>query len=229
MNSGWFDFALAAEILPILAAATGLTVCMALAAFILAMLLGLPLCLLRRAKVPAVARATGFFIEFIRSTPLLVQVYFIYFALPNVGIVLSPLTTGILAMTLHYGCYLSEVYRSGLDAVPSGQWDVSTALGFPRFAFYRWIILPQVVPRIIAPAGGFIVYMIKETPLLSAIGTVELMYVAKDIGQERFQYLEPITIVGVIFLITSLVAAVAVRSIEAAYGRAWLGKERFNG
>lgn len=229
MRKNWFDFDFAIEILPKLIAATEATIILAVAAFLFSLVIGLLLLLLRRTKSALVSRATGFFVEFIRSTPLLVQVYFFFFVLPDVGIRLDPLTTGIVALAVHYGCYMSEVYRSGLESIPIGQWDAVTALGFSRYSSYVWIILPQLIPKIIPPAGNFLIWMIKESPLIAAIGAVELIFVAKDISQDRFQFLEPITMVGIIFLVLSVIGALLIRLAEATIGASWTKKDQNDG
>src|SRR6185295_19818523 len=131
--------------------------------FLIALVLGIPLMLWRRSGVVAVSRTTAFFVEFVRSTPLLVQIYCFYYVLPDIGIRLDPITTGIIALSLHYGCYMSEVYRSALEAIPTGQWDATTALGYSRRDTYRFLILPQVIPRIIPTAGAFLLYMVKDS------------------------------------------------------------------
>jgi polar amino acid transport system permease protein len=150
-----------------------------------------------------------------------VQIYFLYYLGPNVGISLSPVTTGIAALSVHYSCYLAEAYRAGLEAVPRGQWDAVTALGFGRLQAYTRIILPQALQPMVPAAGTYLVHMFKETPLLASISVAEMMFVASEIGADRFRYLEPITICGLLFLVMSLGAAQVMRLIESAYGRRW--------
>ena len=229
MTASWFDTALAVQILPTLMRATGVSIFVTICGFLIALLLGIPLMLARRSGWGAVSRITAFFIEFVRSTPLLVQIYFFFYVLPDIGIRLDPITTGIIAVSLHYGCYLSEVYRSGIEAIPTGQWDASTALGFSRRDNFCFIILPQMIPRIIPTAGNFLVYMVKDSPLLASIGVAEVMFVAKDISQERFQYLEPITMCGLIFLLFSSSFSALLRYTETMVGRTWVAKDRFHG
>ena len=225
----WFDTKLAVDILPLLLKASLITIFVTICGFLLALVIGIPLVLGRRSSFYLVSRGFGFVIEFIRSTPLLVQIYFLYYVLPDAGIHFSPITTGIAALALHYGCYISEVYRSALESVPRGQWDAAIALGYSRIDSYLHIITPQIMPRVVPTAGSFLVYMIKETPLLASIGVQELMYAAKDIGQERFQYLEPITMCGLVFLVFSSVFSIAVTQIEQLVGRRWIKREQFHG
>jgi len=229
MTKGWFDTAFAIQILPALLEATRVTIVATVFGFFFALVLGLPLMLGRRSGGVVLSRVTASFVEFVRSTPLLVQIYCFYYVLPDIGIRLDPITTGIIALSLHYGCYMSEVYRSALEAIPTGQWDAATALGYSRRDTYRWIILPQMIPRVVPTAGTYLVYMIKESPLLASIGVAELMFVAKDIGQERFQYLEPITMCGLIFLLFSSTFSALLTYVEAAVGRTWVSKDRFRG
>ena len=216
-----FDFEFALSILPQLASAAVTTLFVTFASFLLALVLGLPLLLLRRTRWPALNRTTAFAVDFIRCTPLLVQLYFLYFALPGFGVRLSPLTTGLVAFSLHYGSYMSEVYRAGLEAVPKGQWDACVALSLSRLETYRSVILQQTIRPVIPAAGNYLVHMFKETPLLASISVVEMMFVAAEIGADRFRYLEPVTLCGLLFLVMSLAAAALIRATEFSYGRRW--------
>jgi polar amino acid transport system permease protein len=109
------------------------------------------------------------------------------------------------------------VYRAGIEAVPRGQWDASSALGFSRAHIWRAIILPQAIPRVLPVLGNYFIAMFKDTPLLAAITVAELLQNAKIIGAESFRYLEPLTLVGVIFLILSLIASRLVFLLEKRY------------
>ena len=127
----------------------------------------------------------------------------------------------MLALGLHYATYCSEVYRAGLEAVPRGQWEAAIALNLSPCAHLSDIILPQAIPPIVPALGNYLIGMFKETPLLSAIAVIELMQTAKIIGSETFRYLEPITMVGVFFLVMSLVSSAGVRRVEG-----WLKPRR---
>ncbi len=209
-----FNFEFAWQILPLLLKASLVTFQATVLGFAMALVLGLALALIRRSGPVWAQRIVIAVVEVIRSTPVLVQVFFLFFLGPRIGIVLSPLVAGVLALGLHFGCLLSEVYRAGLDSVPKGQWEASIALNLSRYRIYRDAILPQAIPPMIPAIGNYLVAMFKETPLLSSIGLIELMARAKLIGAETFRYLEPITMVGVFFLIMSLVAAAAIQRIE---------------
>src|SRR5690606_21152713 len=135
-----------------IAQAIPVTLALTFASFIFAIVFGLLLAIMRRARSRWVVWPAVGFIEFIRSTPLLVQAIFLYFALPMnpiMPIVLPTFTIGILAIGIHYGTYMAEVYRSGIDAVEKGQWEASKALNFTRLQTWTRIILPQAIPPII--------------------------------------------------------------------------------
>lgn len=216
-----FDVKFAIGIFPLLASAAVTTLLVTIASFLLALMLGFPLLLLRRTRWPILNRAATIVVDFIRCTPLLVQLFFLYFALPNFGVRLSPLATGLIAFSVHYGCYMSEVYRAGLESIAKGQWDACVALSLSRFETYRTIILPQTIRPVIPAAGNYLVHMFKETPLLASISVVEMMFVSAEIGADRFRYLEPVTLCGLLFLLMSLGAAALVRAVEFSYGRQW--------
>ncbi len=140
--------------------------------------------------------------------------YFLFYVLPNYGLHLSALQAGILGIALHYACYTAEVYRAGLDAVPRAQWEAVTALNLSPWTAYRDVILPQALRPVLPALGNYLISILKDTPVLSAITVVEIMQRAKNIGSESFRYLEPITLVGVFFLILSLGLAWFVRRLE---------------
>lgn len=209
-----FDWSYAAQILPDLLRASLNTVGITLVGFLIAIVLGLFLAIGRRSRKFWLSWPATAVIEFIRSTPLLIQVYFLYYVLPNYGLSLTAMQVGILGIGLHYACYIAEVYRSGLDAVPRAQWEAVTALNIAPYDAYRNIILPQALRPIVPPLGNYLVAMLKDTPVLSAITVVEIMQQAKNIGSENFRYLEPITMVGLFFLALSLALAYLVRRLE---------------
>lgn len=214
MQQAFFDWQFAWRILPDLLQASLATLGITLAGFVIALILGLVLALLRRSHLACFSWPAAGVIEFIRSTPLLIQLYFLFYVLPEYGLVMSALTTGILGISLHYACYIAEVYRAGLDAVPRGQWEAATALNLKPWHAYRDIILPQAIRPILPALGNYLIAMFKDTPVLSAITVVELMLQAKNIGSQTFRYIEPITMAGLFFLLISLCAALLVRRLE---------------
>lgn len=209
-----FDPTFAVEITPQLAGALVMTLKATAAGMALALSLGLILAISRRAKSRAISVPVAAFIEFMRSTPLLVQLYFLYYALPSIGFQISAFATGAIALGVHYAAYCSEVYRSGIDGVPRGQWEAAAALNLSGFQTYWRIVIPQAIPPVIPALGNYLVAMFKDTPLLSAITVLELLQTAKIIGAETFRYTEPLTIVGLLFLLISLMSAAGIRALE---------------
>jgi polar amino acid transport system permease protein len=152
--------------------------------------------------------------EFVRTTPLLVQLFFLFFVLPEWGVQFSALTTGTLAIGLHYSTYTAQVYRAGIDAVPAGQWEAATALSLPRHRTWLTVILPQALRRIAPALGNYVIAMLKDTPLLAGISVLELLQQSRLESAATFQYTEPLTVVGVAFVLIAYPASLLVRSLE---------------
>ncbi|ALC23012.1 ectoine/hydroxyectoine ABC transporter permease subunit EhuD [Streptomyces pristinaespiralis] len=152
--------------------------------------------------------------EFIRTTPLLVQLFFLYFVLPEWGVQFSALTTGTIAIGLHYSTYTAQVYRAGIEAVPPGQWEAATALSLPAHRTWIAVILPQAVRRITPALGNYVIAMLKDTPLLAAIGVLEMLQQSRLESASTFQYTEPLTLIGVAFVLIAYPASLLVRSLE---------------
>lgn len=209
------DWQFAWDILPDLLTGAVQTIGITIMGFLMALIGGMVLALLRRSKVSWISWTAASVVEFIRSTPLLIQVFFLFYVLPEYGITLSALAAGTLGIGLHYSCYISEVYRAGFDSVPRGQWEAAKALSLKKIDAYRKVIFPQMIRNVIPALGNYMVAMFKDTPVLSAITVVELMLQAKNAGSQSFRYLEPITMAGIFFLVISLVCAALVRRMES--------------
>ena len=213
MNAEWrWDFAI--EILPNMLWATLNTILAAGIGYTIAAIVGLLFLLGQRTPIKIVNMINREIVEFIRSTPLLIQLFFVYFVLPQFGITLSAWVCGMITIGLHFGTYLSEVYRGALEGVPKTQWEACRALNFSTFYTYRKIVLPQAFPIAIPGMGNYLVGIFKDTPLLSTIGVAELFHAATAVGGYHYRYLEPYTIVGLIFLTLSIPAAMWIRKIE---------------
>ncbi|MGO4197425.1 ectoine/hydroxyectoine ABC transporter permease subunit EhuD [Rhizobium sp. YAF28] len=208
------------SILPIILIGLTVTLKAAAAGFAIALMLGLAFALLRRSRVKVISWATAFVVEFLRDTPLLVQLFFLYYVLPDFGIVLPAFLTGALALGLQYAAYTSEVYRGGIEAVHHGQWEAATALNMTRMQTYYDIILPQAIPRIVPAMGNYLVAMIKETPVLSVVTVLEMMGLANMIGERTFEYLVPLTLVGLIFLLLTLICSAGLHRLQKALPKA---------
>jgi len=209
-----WDFEFTAEILPKMLWATLNTIMAAGLGYAIATVVGLLLALAQRTPVRSLTRVIREAVEFIRSTPLVVQIFFVYYVGPEYGLSLSPWVAGMIAIGIHYAAYLSEVYRGGIEAVPKGQWEACTAINLSTMQTYWRIILPQALPPSVAGIGNYLVSIFKDTPMLSVIGVAELMQTANAVGGQNYRYLEPYTLVGIIFLIISLTSASAIRVFE---------------
>lgn len=208
------------SILPIILIGLTVTLKAAAAGFGIALVLGLVFALLRRSRVMAISWTTAVVVEFLRDTPLLVQLFFLYYVLPDFGVVLPAFFTGALALGLQYAAYTSEVYRGGIEAIHRGQWEAATALNLTRTQTYRDVIIPQAIPRIVPAMGNYLVAMIKETPVLSVVTVLEMMALANMIGERTFEYLVPLTLVGLIFLLLTLICSAGLHRLQKALPKA---------
>jgi polar amino acid transport system permease protein len=214
-----WDWNFAREILPDLAAGLVVTIQATLLGSLVAMGLGLGWAIVRRSPRKLIARPVGWFVDFIRATPLLVQLYFLFYILPDVGILLSPLVAGVIGLGLHYSTYTAEVYRAGIDNLSKGQWEAAKAVNLNAPQTWIHVIIPQAVPPMIPALANYFVAMFKETPLLSAITVLELMTQARSVANFSYRYLEPMTLVGVFFLLISIPAVIGLRHLERRYAK----------
>lgn len=212
-----WDWGFAWGILPDLLGGLWVTVKLTVLAISLALVLGLVLAMLRRSRFAVVRWPVGLFVEFIRSTPLLVQLFFLYFVLPDFGILLSGFTAGVIGLAVHYGAYTSETYRAGIESVPRGQWEAATAVNLPRHQVWWSVVLPQAIPTSLPALGNYLVASLKDAPLASTITVFGVLGVAQRIQAQTFRGLEPLTLAGLLFLAVSLIAAAFVRLLEKRY------------
>jgi polar amino acid transport system permease protein len=208
------DFAL--SILPILLIGLKVTIEATIFGFVLALVLGLVLAILRSSRFRIVSWMAWFVIEFLRDTPLLVQLFFLFYVLPLYGVSLPALVIGIIGLGAQYSAYCAEVYRGGIEAIDRGQWEAAHALDLSRTMTYKDIILPQAIPRVIPALGTYLVAMIKDAPLLSAITVLDMMAASTIIGDQTYNYLVPLSIVGALFFISTLVASFLVHKLDRA-------------
>ncbi|MFC4943876.1 ectoine/hydroxyectoine ABC transporter permease subunit EhuD [Pseudonocardia sp. GCM10023141] len=209
-----WDWGYAFSVLPDLLRALLVTIEITVLGSLLALALGLVIAMVRRARIPVLDQVVWAVVEFVRSTPLLVQVFFLFFVLPRFGIVLGAFVVGVIGLGVHYATYTSEAYRAGIEAVPVAQWEAAAALSLPRGRTWTGVILPQAIPRVLPALGNFVISMFKEVPLLLGIGVVEVVNKAKELSSDTFRPLEPYTIAGVLFLVLSYPASLLVRRLE---------------
>jgi len=208
-----FDLHFAVSMLPTVFEAMPVTILVALAACVGASLVGFLLETLRRSN-RYLGLLIRFVIDFIRSTPVLVQIYFFYFVLPFYGITLPALGVGMIGLSIYYSGYMAEVFKAGIDAVPAGQFEAGKALGLKRTDTMIFVIAPQMLRNIAAPMGNYFVSILKSTPYLSVIGVNEMLGASMQVASDTFRYGEPMAIVGITFLLLAASVAWFVRLLE---------------
>lgn len=181
---------------------TEITIVLAFFAVLFGTLLGLTLTLLRRSKIKPINYIATAYVEFVRGTPLLVQIYIIYIGLPKlIGIDMPDMTVGAIALAFNSGAYISEIIRAGIEAVDKGQMEAARSLGMSqRLAMFE-IIVPQAFKNILPALGNEFVSVIKESSMVSVIGVAELMYNAGIVRGNTALGLEPVIVAAVIYFI----------------------------
>ncbi|GHH24076.1 ectoine/hydroxyectoine ABC transporter permease subunit EhuD [Streptomyces lanatus] len=180
---------------------------------LIAFVLGLVWALAQRSSQAWVRWPVTAVTEFIRNTPLLVQLFFLFYVVPNFGPSMSPLTTGIVGLGLHYSTYTAEVYRAGIGGVPVGQWEAATALSLSKGRTWRAVILPQAIRRVVPPLGNYVVAMLKDSPMIATIGAFDMLGEAQAFSNETFTT-EALTVVGVAFIVVAYPASLLIRALE---------------
>lgn len=209
-EEGIWSWEKAWEVLPSLLRGLVITIEATVVGMVIASVLGLFIALAMRAPTRWVRGPLRFVVDFIRMTPLLVQLVFAWLLLVDV----PPLVIGFGVLGVHYATYMSEVYRAGIEAVPPGQWEAATALNLPKGRTWFAIILPQAIRKTLPGLGNYAVSMFKETPFLFAITVVEMYSAALNFGANTFSYIEALTMVGLLFLLVSYPTSLLVRRME---------------
>lgn len=188
-------------------------------AILIGSVIGGMLCYMQSSSLASLRRLAVGFVGVVRSVPELVLIFWLYSCLPLImGVTFSALQTGLIALSIISGAYLSEIFRGGLHAVSKGQWEASSALGMSSVQSLRLVIFPQAIRIMMGPILNFVCDLIKTSTLLSALGIAEMSYYASSLGATTYKYLEIYTIVGVIYLIfisiISHIAKIYIRRIE---------------
>lgn len=191
------------------------TLSISLAAFVGALVIGVIACAMsiqpsRFLRAPAVA-----YIDLVRATPLLAQLYFLYFGLPSLGILMPELVVGVIALSLNSGAYVSEIIRSGINSIPLGQSEASASSGMSYWQQMRLIILPQALRPMVSPMIGQAIVLVKDSSLLSLISVLELTRVGQTLASERFMPVEGLATTAVCYLILYY----GLKLMAAAWGR----------
>ena len=158
-----------------------------------------------------------FYTSFFRGTPLLLQIMLIYLGLPQLGIIITPIPSAIIALALCYGAYSAEIFRAGILGVPVGQTEAARALGLRDSKIMRLVVLPQAMKLIVPPLGNQFIAMLKDSSLVSILGAWELMYMARTHGRAEFKYIEMLIAAALIYWIMSMVFETAQARVESYY------------
>jgi polar amino acid transport system permease protein len=208
-----FDLGYLATAFHVILRSVGTTLWIALVASVVAALLGFGFEMVRRSG-KKLGASMGFVIDFIRSTPILVHIYFFYFVLPGWGVTLPAKFIGVFALGVYYASYLSEVFKAGIDAVPRGQTEAGLCLGLSQFDVLTRVIMPQMLRQVAAPVGNYFVSLLKATPYLAVIAVPEILGSALELGSDSFRYAEPMVAAEVVFLVLAIAVAQLVRAFE---------------
>ncbi len=196
-----FNFRVILEYMPLYGQCFLATLWLSALSLLGAILVGIIACAMRLSQSRIMSGAAGVFIESIRSTPLLVQLYFFYFGLPTLGVMLPEWVTGVIALTLNSGAYYAEIIRSGIQAIHSGQIEAGIASGLSYFQRMRYIILPQALGMTIRPMLGQAIVLVKDSSLLSLISIMELTRAGQMLTSDRFMPAEGFLTTAAFYLI----------------------------
>ena len=196
-----FNFRVILEYMPLYGQCFLATLWLSALSLLGAILVGIIACAMRLSQSRIMAGVAGVYIESIRSTPLLVQLYFFYFGLPTIGIMLPEWVTGVVALTLNSGAYYAEIIRSGIQAIHTGQIEAGIASGLSYFQRMRYIILPQALGMTIRPMLGQAIVLVKDSSLLSLISIMELTRAGQMLTSDRFMPAEGFLTTAVFYLI----------------------------
>lgn len=189
---------------PMYVTAMGLTVRIGLTGIAFAVLVGVLCSIVRYYRVPVLNRIVGIYIELSRNTPLLVQLFFIYFGLPKLGVKWSAETCAVVGLAFLGGSYMEEAFRSGLESVEKIQYESAASLGFTKNAAMWYVILPQALATSVPSLVANIIFLMKETSVFSGIALADLMYVAKDLIGMYYKSTESLLMLVVCYLIILL-------------------------
>lgn len=219
-----FSFRTIGDYLPLFLQGFWATTWLSALSFFCALIVGILICAMNLQSSKWLRRIASSYIDIIRSTPLLVQLYFLYFGLPRIGIILPELVVGVIALALNSGAYISEIIRAGIQSVPRGQIEAATAFGLRYVLRMRLIVLPQALKVTIPPLLGQSIVLVKDSALLSLISVLELTRAGQVLASERFMPAEGFltTAVGylILYYVLKLCAALYARSGQAQGGRA---------
>jgi polar amino acid transport system permease protein len=196
------------------------TIYISIVSILLASILALLSALARLSGIPPLVALSGFYVSLIRGTPLYLQIFFFFLALPQVGIRLSGPVAGIVALSLNYGAYMSEIFRAGIESVGKGQREAAIALGMTHSQMMRRIVLPQALRLVLPPTGNEFIAMLKDSALVSATGFVqEIMWRAQKVGRANFRGMEALLIAAMWYWLMTIIFTALQTNLEKRMAR----------
>ena len=180
--------------------------------------LGFLAALMRLSKIPPIRAVMEFYVWIMRGTPLMLQLLFVYFALPMVDIMLPSIGAALLAFILNYAAYFAEIFRSGISAVPKGQYEAAKALGMTTAQTMRLVILPQVIRITLPPISNETINLVKDTSLIYILAMNDILRVARTIVQREFD-MTPFAIAAVFYLFMTFILTWIFKKLEARFGK----------
>lgn len=213
----------AAEFLPILLKGAVVTVEVTVLSFLLSSILGLGFALMKLSRVRAVSILGSSIVNLIRGLPIIVQLFYIYFVLPDIGIHLTAFQAGVIGLGIAYSAYQAENFRAGIEAVDPGQREAAQAMGMRAPLIMRRVILPQAFRIALPPYGNTLVMMLKDSSLVSTITVAEMTRAGQLIASSTFQNMTVYTLVALLYLLMSLPLVYMLRRVEVRFG---VGKKR---
>ncbi|AVF26114.1 polar amino acid ABC transporter, inner membrane subunit [Paenibacillus larvae subsp. larvae] len=214
------DFSFLTTYWPMFLKGAGYTLVLAFFTVICGTILGIFICLMRISKIKIVKGIAAAYIEFLRGTPLLVQLYIIYFALPQFGISLPGMVSGIAALTLNSAAYVAEIFRAGIESIDKGQMEAARSLGMTHNMAMKLIIIPQAIRNILPALGNEFIVIIKESSIVSIVGITDLMFNADTVRGVTYKAFEPLIVAAVVYFIMTFTLSKLLGKFERRIKRA---------
>lgn len=208
------DFSLVVDYIPFLVKAAGLTFVLSVISIVLGLVLGLIVALMKISKVRPLVLIADFYLWLIRGTPLLVQLFLVYFGLPQLGVEISPFLSAVIALGVNAGAYIAEIYRGGIQSVPKGQIEAAEALGMKYPKIMRKIILPQAIRVSIPSLGNQAIIMLKDSSLASLVTVSELMMVSQRYASTNYAFIEFYIVAAVFYLVMTTIFTTILNRVE---------------
>jgi polar amino acid transport system permease protein len=208
------NFSLVGEFIPFMVKAAVVTIQLSLVSIIVGLVFGLIIALMRISKIKILSYIAQFYIWIIRGTPMLVQLFLVYFGLPQIGIELSPFISSVIALGMNAAAYIAEIYRGGIMSVPIGQMEAAESIGMRYPVIMKKIILPQALRVSIPSLGNQAVMMLKDSSLASLVTVSELMMVSQRFASTNYAFIEFYIVAAVFYLVMTTIFTFILNKIE---------------